>query len=269
MDNSAAFSAASPPTDSTEIRSILKIGSVPPEYFGSPGNAGGAFSAGTDLGGGVTVYHLLNDEYGENSIFKLTDEFDEFADGSLYLKNQISKIQIGDVNGSYFAPPARKPLVMSNPVLFHDLVQPEIRDSHYEIDAVIHHLTSHPSTAPFVSNMLIQHFGISNPSPGYIERVATAYKEGSYTGPNGSAFGDGKYSNLDACIAAILLDQEATANTLDADPAYGGIKEPIIKVLQFMRSMEYAQTTHDRNIYPKLFNMVAKVGQMAYEVSNN
>lgn len=97
-----------------------------------------------------------------------------------------------------------------------------------------------------------------------IERIATVYKEGKFT--HGSVeFGDGKYSSLPAVIAAILLDQEATTSTLDADPTYGAIKEPIIKVLQFMRAMEYKQTAWDRNIYPKLTGMVAKVGQMAHE----
>lgn len=70
---------------------------------------------------------------------------------------------------------------------------------------------------------------------------------------------------MKAVVAAILLDQEATANTLDADPTYGGIKEPIIKVLQFLRSMEYQKTDWDRNIYPKLSSMAARVGQMAHE----
>lgn len=113
--------------------------------------------------------------------------------------------------------------------MFHDLSAPAIRDAHYEVDALIHHLTSHPNAAPFISLQLLQHFGISNPSPGMIERVAAVYKAGSYT-HGSSTFGDGRHSNLPAVIAAILLDQEATASTLDADPTYGGVKEPIIKV---------------------------------------
>ena len=62
------------------------------------------------------------------------------------------------------------------------------------------------------------------------------YKEGQYIS-NGVTFGDGRFSSLPAVISAILLDPEATSNTLHADPAYGGIKEPIVKVLGFMRAM--------------------------------
>lgn len=97
-----------------------------------------------------------------------------------------------------------------------------------------------------------------------VERVATAYKNGYYEG-GGKTFGTGRFSDLNAVVAATLLDPEATSWTLDADPAYGGLKEPIIKVLQAMRSMDYRQSPHDRNIYPKLHNMNFKVGQMVHE----
>ena len=105
---------------------------------------------------------------------------------------------------------------------------------------------------------------------GYIERVATAYRDGFYNhgGTKYIAayeYGDGRFSNLNAVVAAILLDQEATSSTLDADPVYGGIKEPILKVLQFMRAMGYRQMPHDRNIYPKLYDMRARVGQMVHD----
>lgn len=160
--------------------------------------------------------------------------------------------------------PARKPLIIRNPVMFHDLVEPEVRDSHYEIDALIHFLTSHPTAPPFIAKQMIQHLGIASPSPQYIERVATAYYDGQYSS-NGKTYGDGRYSNLSAVVAAIMLDPESTSSTLDADPSSGAIREPIVKVLSFMRGMEYMQTPHDRNIYPKLYKMVDKVGQMAHE----
>lgn len=260
------------PTTVADIRDKLKIGAFPPDA---------SYDSGTIItldGEVVVVYHKTSTGgYTAESIFKLQDETDEFVDwgtdygagsdpvvGFVYLKNFKSEIQIGDATNTYYTPPARKPLIMRNPVMFTDLVQPEIRDAHEEIDAHIHHLTSHPTAPPFITTQLIQHFGISNPSPGFIKRVATVYKEGQYIS-NGVTFGDGRFSSLPAVISAILLDPEATSNTLDADPAYGGIKEPIVKVLGFMRAMGYRQTPHDRMFLPKLSNMVAKVGQMAHE----
>ena len=38
-----------------------------------------------------------------------------------------------------------------------------------------------------------------------------------------------------------------------------------MKVLQFMRGMGYQPTAWDRNIYPKLSSMAARVGQMVHE----
>ena len=104
----------------------------------------------------------------------------------------------------------------------------------------------------------------TTPSPDYVETVATAYRDGAYASGS-DTFGDGRFSNLKAVVAAILLHREAASHTLDADPAYGGLKQPIVKVLQFMRSSSYVQSPYDRNIYPKFGKMVSKVGQMAYE----
>jgi uncharacterized protein (DUF1501 family) len=272
ITNAVAFTGN--PENEEAIWSRLKIGAFPPDYLGG-------YEAGFDLfSGAVTVYHKSGQGYTSDTIFKLSDTTDEFIEfgsayerprqegdpivGVVYLKNLVSDIQIGDTENDYYSAPARTPLVMRNPLMFHDLVAPAIRDAHYEIDAVIHHLTSHPSAAPFICAQLIQHFGIANPSPGYIERVATVYREGRFTF-NSNDFGDGKHSSLDAVVAAILLDREAVATTLDADPTYGGLKEPIIKVLQFMRAGEYVQNPFDRNIYPKFRNMVGKIGQMAHE----
>lgn len=162
------------PTDEESIRSTLKIGAFPPSFVGG-------YDAGTDiLNGQVKVYHKTDASgYSTESIFRLIDETDEFYDfgdnykqstdpkvGYVYLKNLVSEIRIGDPNNDYYTQPGKKPLITRNPVLFHDLADPEVRDSHYEIDAVIHHLTSHQNAPPFISLQLIQHFGVSNPSPG-------------------------------------------------------------------------------------------------------
>ena len=75
---------------------------------------------------------------------------------------------------------------------------------------VIEHFFHHPSHAPFLSLRFLQRFGLSNPSPGLVERVATAYIEGSYNG-----IGSGSYGDLSALVAAILLDDESRSTTLE------------------------------------------------------
>ena len=127
----------------------------------------------------------------------------------------------------------------------------------------------HDNTPPFVAIRLIQRFGVSNPSPRYIETVATAFKAGSYDWTDGSqtvSFGDGRWGDLAATVAATLLDREASSVILDADPAHGSMREPLLKVLGVMRSLEYKSTSHDRMIYPILnHGLSTKIGQMVYE----
>lgn len=150
-----------------------------------------------------------------------------------------------------------------------DLSNPEVRDAYYETEATIDQYIYHENTPPFVSKLLIQRFGISNPSPRYIATVATAFKSGFYKYSNGAitkSFGDNNFGNLAATAAAIILDREATSSVLNADPTYGNLKEPILKLLGFMKSMEYTDTQYSRIRYPILGNNIGKViGQMAYE----
>lgn len=135
---------------------------------------------------------------------------------------------------------------------------------YHETDAVLDSLFYHPSHPPFMASRLIQRFGISNPSPGFIERVATAYATGSYGTP--PRFGSGKYGDLGALAAAILLDDEARQVVLDSDPSHGHLREPLIKVTSFFRSMgvRWAQPLH----IPTLMGKESKIGQGSYEIKS-
>jgi uncharacterized protein (DUF1501 family) len=66
---------------------------------------------------------------------------------------------------------------------------------------------------------------------------------------------------MEATIAAVLLDREARSVVLDKDPAHGAIREPILKVLSFMRATEFNSTAP----LVELDVMDVKIGQMAYE----
>ena len=58
------------------------------------------------------------------------------------------------------------------------------------------------------------------------------------------SFGSSKYGDLEATVAAIVLDREATSPVITSDPGHGSMKEPIMKVLALMRSMEYQVSNH-------------------------
>ena len=45
----------------------------------------------------------------------------------------------------------------------------------------------------------------------------------------------GKYGDLAATVAAILLAPEARSGMLDYDPTFGRLREPLLKVIQRLR----------------------------------
>jgi uncharacterized protein (DUF1800 family) len=83
-------------------------------------------------------------------------------------------------------------------------------------------LSNHPNVAPFISKQLIQRFVTSNPSPAYVARVAAVFN---------STQGD-----LKETLAAVLLDNEALNEANISNPAFGKVREPILKLSAFLRS---------------------------------
>ena len=126
---------------------------------------------------------------------------------------------------------------------FVSLTTPTAADAEAETEAVLDHLFYHKNTAPFVARRLIQRFTTSNPSPRYVKRVAKAFRTGKYEdrglGSCEDHHGSGSYGDLGATVAAVLLDREARATTLDADPAHGVLREPLLLVHHVMRSLEF------------------------------
>jgi uncharacterized protein (DUF1800 family) len=83
-------------------------------------------------------------------------------------------------------------------------------DGKQALNTALDALVNHPNTPPFVARQLIQRLVTSNPSPAYVERVATAFATGKFGG-SGSVYstGSGRRGDLRATVAAILLDPEA------------------------------------------------------------
>ena len=86
-------------------------------------------------------------------------------------------------------------------------------------------LFNHPNTGPFIARRLIQRLVSSNPSRGYVGRVAAAFANN----------GNGVRGDMKAVVKAILLDPEARDPALAAWPLYGRLREPIQRMLQVMR----------------------------------
>ncbi len=94
------------------------------------------------------------------------------------------------------------------------------------LDIAIDTLMTHPNIAPFIGRQLIQRFVTSNPSPGYVARVATAF-----IGDGGAGRGD-----LKATLTAILTDPEALAAAGLTDTGFGKLREPVLRFVQWART---------------------------------
>jgi uncharacterized protein (DUF1800 family) len=178
----------------------------------------------------------------------------------LFLKNMKSSVIIlewGKTSSSRFQ--------FRNAPTFYD-GNPDVKDAQYETDAALDHYFYHQNTAPFLALRLIQRFGISNPSPRFLQTVAQAFKTGHYEIPDSLAlprFGSGEYGDLAATVAAILLDRESRNVVLDADTSSGGMREPILKIMSMIRSMNYVQTSVD---YLSLHNLKSIIGQSPHDL---
>ena len=87
-------------------------------------------------------------------------------------------------------------------------------------------LFNHPTTGPFLSRQLIQRLVTSNPSPAYVQRVAGVFAN------NGS----GVRGDMVAVVTAILMDPEARTAAVAEDPAYGKLREPVIRMTHMLRA---------------------------------
>jgi hypothetical protein len=148
-----------------------------------------------------------------------------------------------------------------------------LRDAQYETDAVLDYYFYHDNVAPFICVRIMQRFSFSNPSRRFISRCVQAFRTGLYTTELDTTFGSGMYGSLEAVVASIILDSEATEGSISVDPSYGSIKEPILKVTNLMRSMDYRtaiptpidnatlQTTYNA----KLWLIEKTIGQGPYD----
>jgi uncharacterized protein (DUF1800 family) len=107
-----------------------------------------------------------------------------------------------------------------------------------ELNEALDIIFNHHNVGPFIGQQLIQKLVTSNPSPGYVLNVTTAFNTGSYTGPGGTTFGSGNRGDMQAVIAAVLLDPEArTAPDPIASPGYGHLREPVLFITNTLRAL--------------------------------
>jgi len=113
--------------------------------------------------------------------------------------------------------------------LLNGVTLPGEQSQEQDLNAAIDNIIQHQNVAPFISKQLIQHLVTSNPSPGYVERVAGVFTA-QRAGP----------TQLQEVVRAILLDPEARGDFKDPalEPDYGKLREPVLFITNILRAFK-------------------------------
>ncbi len=154
-----------------------------------------------------------------------------------------------NTNANFVAPMVCFPMVSgsnsnysANGLTFHDMGAKTIFDGivlpanatnnqancNQDFANALNAIANHASVAPFISRQLIQRFVTSNPSPAYIQRVATVFNN------NGS----GVRGDFAAVIRAVLMDSEARGAP---SGNFGKLREPVLRLTALWRGLDVIQ----------------------------
>lgn len=100
-------------------------------------------------------------------------------------------------------------------------------------------LFNHPNVGTFFGRQMIQRLVTSNPSPAYVQRVTNAFDND----------GTGVRGNLRAVWKAILTDTEARAAPAASATLSGKLREPMIRLVQWARTVGVSSASGAFEIY--------------------
>ena len=110
--------------------------------------------------------------------------------------------------------------------LLNGMVVPAGQTGLEDFEMAMDNLYQHPNVGPFISKALIQFYVSANPSPAYVNRVATVFNDN----------GEGERGDLGAVLKAILLDPEARDCAATSNATAGKLREPIVRYMHFLKA---------------------------------
>jgi uncharacterized protein (DUF1800 family) len=109
-----------------------------------------------------------------------------------------------------------------------DFTIPDGQTGMEDIEMAIDRLFNHDNVGPFLAKRLIQRLVKSNPTPGYIQRIAVVFNDN----------GQGVRGDLGAVIKAVFLDEEALDCYWSDDLSSGMLKSPTLRLTQLMHGLK-------------------------------
>jgi uncharacterized protein (DUF1800 family) len=117
-------------------------------------------------------------------------------------------------------------------------VLPQSQAAQQDLKDALDTIFMHPNLPPFVARRMIQHLVTSNPSPTYVTRVANSFASGTFTSGSVTFGVASDRGNMQALIAAVLLDPEARRgdDPTTENPVDGHLREPVLFVANVLRA---------------------------------
>ena len=116
-------------------------------------------------------------------------------------------------------------------MLLNGTVLPSGQTGEQDLAGALDNIFNHANVGPFVAIRLIQRLTTSNPSPGYVRRVAEVFNNN----------GAGVRGDLGAVVKAILLDpEESPSMAMEID---GKLKEPLLRLTQLFKAYNASSTS--------------------------
>jgi uncharacterized protein (DUF1800 family) len=116
--------------------------------------------------------------------------------------------------------------------ILNGFVIPAGQTPNKDLQMALDTIFKHPNVGPFFCKALIQRLVTSNPSPGYVYRVASAFNDN----------GEGVRGDLKAVVRAILLDYDARGPA-SIDQGAGHLREPVVRVTNLLRAFNASTST--------------------------
>lgn len=197
----------------------------------------------------IGLYELNND-----GTYKLDNNGDKIPTYDIVDIQELAKVFTGLSGGAWdleFDPNnAGQPLVFRRPLNHFDMRVPMAmhEDRHetgtktmidgtvipagqagmQDISDALDVLFNHPNVGPFIAYRLIQQMVKSNPTPAYVNRVASAFNNN----------GQGVRGDMEAVFRAILADPEARHCEWIENPRAGKLRQPMERALHLFRAFD-------------------------------
>jgi uncharacterized protein (DUF1800 family) len=110
--------------------------------------------------------------------------------------------------------------------ILNGVVIPANQTAAQDLKTALDTIFNHPNVGPFVCRQLIQRLVTSNPSPGYVYRIASVFNNN----------GQGVRGDLRAVIRAILTDYDARGVPITANQGFGHEREPVVRFINLLRA---------------------------------